>query len=207
MSNLLATLLALTAAVSGVSALPQVHADLTTRATSTSSTDNFSLFAFGSGTDTAIGGYPVFNYEGLAYIADPRKVNYTADYVVFAKNSSDSTQWLANALTATTETAAWANSSFYVPSPDGPIGFYKEGASNATNQTIVTTGFHFYGNTALVSIDGVVDTLWYAVETTVDGLWSIGWNATGAGIEDAELIALRKVTAPNVDYPGPGRKF
>lgn len=53
----------------------------------------------------------------------------------------------------------------------------------------------------MINVDGTLETLWYAVNTTIDGLWSVGWNATGAGLSDAELITLRKVVANNVDYP------
>lgn len=158
---------------------------------------------------------------GLAYIADPAKVNYTTNYVVFcmsnpqtdgdfadicssvAPNSSDTTQWIASPLGRSTD-MTWAGSELYVPVGDGPVGFYQEtqSVSNVTKVAdIITTGFSFYGNTAMVSIDGELESLWYAVATEVEGLWTVGWNATGGGIADAELLALRQVKAPNVDYP------
>lgn len=79
------------------------------------------------------------------------------------------------------------------------MGFYKEGVSNVSESDIVTTGFKFYGSNAMVLIDGSFATDWYAVATGVDGLWSVGWNATG--IDDAELLSLRKGKALNVEYP------
>lgn len=116
-----------------------------------------------------------------------------------AEGTDDTTQWVASPLT--TSNTTWTESLFYVPSPYGPTGFYKSGISNVTESSIITTGFTFYGTTAMLKIDGSLYTEWYAVETSIDGLWSVGWNATGAGVTDAELITVRKVNPPNVDYP------
>lgn len=112
---------------------------------------------------------------------------------------TNSTQLVANPLTLST--ADWTDSLLYITSGFGPVGFYKEGVSNVSTSDIQTTGFKFYGTTAMIKIDGTLETLWYAVATSIDGLWSVGWNATGGGIADAELLTLRKAAAPNVVYP------
>lgn len=57
MSKIITAFAALSAAIAGVAARPS---NLQTRATSS----NFSLFAYGSDTDSAIGGYPIFYNEG-----------------------------------------------------------------------------------------------------------------------------------------------
>lgn len=59
MSKIITAVAALSAAFVGVTARPST---LQTRATTSSS--NFSLFAYGSDTDSAIGGYPIFYNEG-----------------------------------------------------------------------------------------------------------------------------------------------
>lgn len=59
MSRMITAIAALSAAIVGVMARPS---SLQTRATAS----NFSLFAYGSGTDTEIGGYPIFYYQGKA---------------------------------------------------------------------------------------------------------------------------------------------
>lgn len=115
------------------------------------------------------------------------------------KGTDDTTQWTANPLTTTS--ATWSDSLFYIPSTDGPVGFYKEGLGNITTDEIITTGFKFYGTTAMVVVDGSWETLWYAVPTAIDGLWTVGWNASGGGVTDAELLTVRSVAPPNVDYP------
>lgn len=104
----------------------------------------------------------------------------------------------------TVDDVDWSDSLFYAPIPAGPTGFYKEGVTNVTNTEILTSGFTFYGTTAMLKIDGTLYTQWYAVPTAIDGLWSVGWNATGAGVSDAELITVRKVNPPNVDFPKRG---
>lgn len=62
MSKLITAIAAVSAAIVGVTARPSV---LQSRATSS----NFSLFAYGSDTDSAIGGYPIFYNEGKAWFS------------------------------------------------------------------------------------------------------------------------------------------
>lgn len=88
---------------------------------------------------------------------------------------------------------------FYIPRGAGPIGFYKEGISNVSSDDIITTGFKTYGNTVMVSLDGTLYTKWYAVDTDIEGLWSVGWNASEA--VNGELISLSKGKPVNVNYP------
>lgn len=83
--------------------------------------------------------------------------------------------------------------------PSGPVGFYKEGVSNVSTSSIQTTGFKFYGTTAMLKVDGTLQTLWYAVATAYSGLWIVGWNATD--VAGAELLTLKSVAPTNVDYP------
>ncbi|POS75141.1 hypothetical protein DHEL01_v206456 [Diaporthe helianthi] len=192
MYKMITAIAALSAAVVGVTARPSI---VQSRATAS----NFSLFAYGLSTDSEIGGYPIFYYEGLSYIANPAKVNYTSGYVLFTEGTDDTTQWVANPLTTRNE--PWSESLFYVPAVAGPTGFYKPDIRMVTEDAIITTGFTFYGETAMLSINGSLYTEWYAVKTGVDGLWSVGWNATGAGVTDAELITVRGVVPPNVVYP------
>lgn len=260
MFNTLSVVLGLASALAGVAALPSQQ--LADRASSSSSSQ-FSIFAYGSASDTKIGGYPIFYNSGLAYIANPAKVNYTEDYVYFseflrvsiarkslvfcfffflfrslpllpgwkewgtstgdffclfrakltgtplffflfppsslAKSTSDTTQWIAEPVQSGNFT--WGDSILYVPKPYGNIGFYKEGVSTVSTDSIITTGFKTYGNTVMLSIDGTISTQWYAVATDIDGLWSVGWNASGAGVLDAELISLSKGKPFNVNYP------
>lgn len=59
MSKIITAIAAFSAAIVGVTARPST---LKTRATAT----NFSLFAYGSDSDSAIGGYPIFYNEGKA---------------------------------------------------------------------------------------------------------------------------------------------
>lgn len=61
MLKFLTSLVAFSAACASVSAFP-TWSDLAPRATS----GNFSLFAYGSATDTEIGGFPLFYYEGMS---------------------------------------------------------------------------------------------------------------------------------------------
>lgn len=62
MSKIFTSLIAFTAGLTAVSALPSAYAELDARASTT--TGNFSLFAFGSNSDTEIGGFPIFYHDG-----------------------------------------------------------------------------------------------------------------------------------------------
>lgn len=107
--------------------------------------------------------------------------------------------WLANPLSALNQ--SWSDSLLYIPVPSGPAGFYKKGVTNETEVgDVITTGFRTYGNTVLASIDGSIQSEWYAVETEIDGLWSVGWNAS-AGVADSQPIGLRKGKPINVEFP------
>lgn len=107
--------------------------------------------------------------------------------------------WEANPLN--TGNYTWDESLFYVPKWEGPVGFYKEGVTNVTADDIITDAFKAYGNTIFVSIDGSLESSWYAVATDTDGLWSVGWNSTGGGVLNAEPISLSQGKPVNVNYP------
>lgn len=90
----------------------------------------------------------------------------------------------------------------YIPLPSGPVGFYQAGVTNASELgDIMTSGFKTYGNTVLVTIDGTIKSNWYAVATEIEGLWSVGWNASGGGVIDSVPIGLSKGKPVNVNYP------
>lgn len=112
---------------------------------------------------------------------------------------TNSTELIADSIS--NNTASWSGSLLYITVDNGPVGFYKEGFTNVSTSTIKTTGFKFYGSNCMINIDGTLETLWYAVETAVDGLWSLDWNTTDTGENSTELLSVRKVVAPNVDYP------
>lgn len=65
MTKIITAIAAFSAALVGVMARPST---LQTRAT----VSNFSLFAYGSDTDSEIGGYPIFYNEGKAHFTFPR---------------------------------------------------------------------------------------------------------------------------------------
>lgn len=110
----------------------------------------------------------------------------------------NSTQWIANPLTV--DTASWSKSIFYIPDGSGPVGFYTEGGdSNVSQSDIITSGFDFYGSNAMVNINNIYYTAWYAASTATDGLWSVGWNATNPA--EVELLSLRFSGGTNVNYP------
>lgn len=80
-------------------------------------------------------------------------------------------------------TPDWSNVTLFVPgsgSSDGRVGFMDGG--NSTNSSVVTSGFVFYGSTAMVkSDDGSLETLWTGLPMGDTGVHQLYWNDTSSG--------------------------
>lgn len=73
-------------------------------------------------------------------------------------------------------------------SSDMRVGFLDSG--NSSDSTHITTGFSFYGNTAiLIGTDGSLETMWTALETGA-GVYALYWNETASG---QVPVTLRRV--------------
>jgi len=100
--------------------------------------------------------------------------------------------WVANP-NATDSNATFADATFFVSSASHAAGFLGDN-STATNDEI-TSGFSFYGHTALlVDASGVWQSAFYAMATETDGLWSLGWNFTN--VNGAIPVTLRDTSPP-----------
>ena len=114
--------------------------------------------------------------------------------------ASDSS-WAANPnTTLTNSTATFSNATFFVPgsaSTSHQVGFLTD---NSTATDVVTTGFNFYGHTVIVAdTTGAWQSLFYALPSSDDGVWSLNWNATS--VSGAIPVTLRDSAPPNMPPP------
>ncbi|KAF1840065.1 uncharacterized protein K460DRAFT_399101 [Cucurbitaria berberidis CBS 394.84] len=138
----------------------------------------FSLFAYGKD----IGGLELFNADGYAYVGDLTQFNSSdAAPVVFSPRNDH--MWLGSPNTTGldgSENPSWSNVTLFVPgssSSDSRIGFL-----NATNSTtdVITSGFLFYGLTAMNRRNGGLETLWSGLSVG-NGVYELYWNDTSSG--------------------------
>ncbi|KAH7135803.1 hypothetical protein B0J11DRAFT_611673 [Dendryphion nanum] len=140
-----------------------------------SATDTFQLYAYGEG----LGGLPVFNAGGDAYVGNPNSFNSSDAAEVIFNPTENAWVGTPNA-TATNGTAPnWSNVTFSVPgSSSGRVKFLD---SNSSNSDYITAGFVFYGSTAMFTGNGELESLWYAEPQADGGAHALYWNTTSEG--------------------------
>lgn len=74
----------------------------------------------------------------------------------------------------------------YVPSTSGSVGF----TNTTDNDTLITTGFGFYGHVAFLQSGSSILTEWYAVPTNDGQLYLLTWDNEANGIP----VALRNLS-------------
>ncbi|KAF2656372.1 hypothetical protein K491DRAFT_692080 [Lophiostoma macrostomum CBS 122681] len=151
--------------------------------------DSFQLYAYGQ----ALGGLPLFNADGYAYVGDASLSNSSSAAPVTFSGGSDNTWFGAPNTTdlGNSTTPDWSNVTLFVPgssSSDRRVGFLS---SNSSDGDVVTSGFIFYGSTAmLLADDGDVESLWFGAPVGNTGVYEMYWNSTDSSHVP---IALRSV--------------
>ena len=104
-------------------------------------------------------------------------------------------------MTATNGTIpSWSNATLFVPSSSsgGRVGFLE--GSNSSTTGVVTSGFVFYGSTAMfVGSDGQLTSLWYVDPQGENGAHALYWNTTSEG---QVPVILRRI-GPSSPPPPP----
>lgn len=132
---------------------------------------------------------------GLAYAGDPGLANSSEAAVVIFTADSDH-HFVGNPNVSTsTGTPSWSNSTLFIPEPsagDKRVGFLppNNGTGNATTHT---SGFAFYGSTAMLyGDDGGIATS-FTGKKLQDGVYALFWNET----EGTVPLTMRKVAPSN----------
>ncbi|EFQ29623.1 hypothetical protein CGRA01v4_14908 [Colletotrichum graminicola] len=193
MQHIGALLLSLAAAAAAVPAgnLP--------RAASASNSAPFQIYAYGEG----IGGLPLFSAGSDAFLGDYAKFNDPNAAPVTFTPTNNAWQGAPNT-TALNYTAApnWSNLTFSIPTDDASDHSVAFLGSNSTASGRRTSGFLTYGNVIFVSGgSGNMESMWYATPSSVDGIYSLKWNATGDSSEDKIILALKKTIPSTALFP------
>ncbi|KAI1079055.1 hypothetical protein F5B20DRAFT_191317 [Whalleya microplaca] len=157
-------------------------------------TSPFVLYAYGDG----IGGAPIFTSGDRAYLGDSFRLNSSeAAPVQFTTGTDDALLGSPNSTTDSTSTPTWSNLTFLIPGPTSSS--HDVGFTNSTpGSDMSASGFIFYGQFLLhQNTDGSLKSMWYALPTGTDRVWTLGWNSTGDDTEGKVTLTL-KATAPSI---------
>ncbi|KAK1980439.1 hypothetical protein LZ30DRAFT_782754 [Colletotrichum cereale] len=164
----------------------------------------FQVYAYGTG----IGGLPMFSAGGEAYFGDHSKFNDPNAAPVIFTPAPDNVWHGAPNTTAlnSTATPSWSNLTFSIPAEgasDHGVGLVGPDSTTPDRQT---NGFTFYGSVVIVEGgSGSVESMWYATPSSIDGIYSLKWNATGDAADDKIILALKKTPPSNDDSKTKGR--
>ncbi|KAH8904104.1 hypothetical protein BR93DRAFT_985408 [Coniochaeta sp. PMI_546] len=170
-----------------------VFASLHSTSKRATSSGNFQLYAYGNG----IGGLPVFSTGSTVYIGDPTQSNSTdAAPVIF---TSSSTSFLGNPNTTAVPSSSpsWSNLTLAIPSSSSSSHAVTLVSSSNATSDVTTTGFTFYGRFLFILESGAFESLFYALPTENQDVWSLNWNTTGDDTEGQVLVSLRNAKPTN----------
>ncbi|RMZ70754.1 cytochrome p450 [Pyrenophora seminiperda CCB06] len=151
----------------------------------------FQLYAYGED----LSGFPLFYADGLAYVGDASAFNSSGAAVVDFQTKKDSGYFVGNPNTTLSRNKpTWSNVTLFVPSnssEDRHVGFLdlNDGTGNTTTET---SGFFFYGSTAMhMCADGSLASAFFGAKVQ-DNVYELVWNETTKTIP----LSLRR-TAPS----------
>ncbi|KAI5919171.1 hypothetical protein F4810DRAFT_688691 [Camillea tinctor] len=154
-------------------------------------TGSFNLYAYGDG----IGGAPIIYNGESVYVGLPAAFSNSTEAAPVLFDLSDNVL-TGNPNTTSSSSPSWSNVTMFIPasgSSSHSIGFVSGSSSNSS---ITTDGFLFYGQAVLhKNSAGSLETLWYAIPTDVDRVWTLAWNSTSDSTNGTVPISLRS-TAP-----------
>ncbi|KAI1349469.1 hypothetical protein F5Y01DRAFT_185135 [Xylaria sp. FL0043] len=159
----------------------------------------FELYAYGGG----VSGAQVFYSKGAAFVGNQTQTDDgDAASVVFTAGPNNT--FVGNPdMTSSRGIPSWANKAFFIPSATSSshdVGFTSETSGPDTDADVDTSGFIFYGATALhLNADNTLHGLWYVLPTRSPRVWSLHWNATGDKSDGHLSVTLRNV-APAVPF-------
>ncbi|KAI0887736.1 uncharacterized protein GGS22DRAFT_88557 [Annulohypoxylon maeteangense] len=157
-------------------------------------TSNFSLYAYGDG----IGGAQVFTTGDGAFVGSASSSNSTEAAPVLFDVGTDNA--LLGSPNATETTPSWSNLTFNVP--DTTSSGHQVSFSNSTTNSTTgrsASGFVFYGQYLFhQNTGGNLQSMWYALPSDQDGVWTLNWNSTGDDTDGQVIVTLRAV-APSTD--------
>jgi hypothetical protein len=90
----------------------------------------------------------------------------------------------------------WSNKSLVIPGPSSASKAVKlvNGTASASNYI---SDFMFYGSFFMAEEDGAILSLWYRQDTDIEGVYTVGWNASTSAKSDEVVPLTLKKTVPS----------
>ncbi|KAL7627708.1 hypothetical protein AAE478_001902 [Parahypoxylon ruwenzoriense] len=152
-------------------------------------TGTFGLFAYGDG----IGGVSVFTAGDRAFLGNATEVGDDEAAPVEFELGTDNALLGSPNSTSTSNAPSWSNLTFVVPAADSS-SHDVEFTSSTPGTNVSASGFTFYGQFLFhKKNDGNLESMWYALPSEQEGVWTLGWNTTGDDTEGKVLLSLRAV--------------
>ncbi|KAK1993382.1 hypothetical protein LX36DRAFT_684315 [Colletotrichum falcatum] len=150
----------------------------------------FQIYAYGDG----IGGLPLFSAGTDAFLGDYTKFNDSNAAPVTFTPTDNVWQGAPNTTALnSTATPDWSNLVFSIPVDSASDHSVTLINPNTTASDRETKGFMTYGNVVFFEgASGTMKSSWYAVPSSVEGIYSLKWNFTTDSAQDKVIVALKK---------------
>ncbi|RBR18120.1 uncharacterized protein FIESC28_06186 [Fusarium coffeatum] len=173
-----------------------VKASLPTFATYVAATDNpgpFSLYAYGP----EVGGLSLFSAGDAIYVGNYSRVDDVQAAPIEFTITNNELKASPNMTDLPGDrNPTWSNKSLVVPGPSSALKTVKlvNSTANASNYN---SDFMFYGSFFMAREDGAMLSLWYRKDTDIEGVYTVGWNASTSAKSDEVVPLTLKRTAPS----------
>ncbi|RGP77973.1 hypothetical protein FLONG3_3930 [Fusarium longipes] len=153
----------------------------------------FSIYAYGPG----FGGLPLFSSGDGIFAGNFSRLNSSqAAPVQFTledgelKGSPNTTGYALN------QHPTWSNKTIVVPGPSSSSHAVRMINDTADSNDYVSS-FMLYGSFVMMEESGEMLSLWYGEESDIQGVYTVGWNATITGDSSGRVPLTLKKTAPS----------
>ncbi|KAJ4115335.1 hypothetical protein NW768_011187 [Fusarium equiseti] len=173
-----------------------VKAALPTFATYVAATDNsgpFSLYAYGPD----VGGMSLFSAGDAIYVGNFSRVDDVQAAPIQFTFSDNELKASPNMTDLPGDRhPTWSNKSLVIPGPSSALKTVKI-VNNTDSVSNYISDFMFYGSFFMAEEDGGMLSLWYRQDTDIEGVYTVGWNASFSAKSDKVVPLTLKKTAPS----------
>ncbi|CEI67691.1 hypothetical protein FVEN_g9510 [Fusarium venenatum] len=153
----------------------------------------FSLYAYGPD----VGGLSLFSAGDAIYVGNfSRLDDVQAAPIQFTFSNNE-----LKASPNTTDLPGdkhptWSNKPLVIPGPSSASKTVKMVNSTANTSNYISD-FMFYGSFFMAEESGEMLSLWYRQDTDIEGVYTVGWNASTSAKSDEVVPLTLKRTAPS----------
>ncbi|CZS79348.1 unnamed protein product [Fusarium graminearum] len=153
----------------------------------------FSLYAYGPD----VGGLSLFSSGDQLYVGNFSRLDDTQVAPIQFMLSDDGLIGSPNKTDLPGDRhPTWSNKSLVVPGPSSASKSVKMVNSTDDTSNYIST-FMFYGTFFMAEESGSMLSLWYRQDTDIEGVYTVGWNASTSAKSDEVVPLTLKKTAPS----------